>query len=453
MVVMGNLFTRMIGTLAVLLVVAGFVGGREVLARLDEGRKRIRYMVLSGIMGGLLGIYGNLTGVSLSGSVVSIRDVGPMIAGFTGGPLGGIIAGIIAGIHRLTLGGLTAEACVFATCLIGLVCGFLSQRYRERIVQPKWSFPIGVIMECMHLSLLLIMVKPFETAQSIVQQVAIPFIFTNAFGFTFLTFFMSSIQKQRELYAERSRIQSELKSAATIQRSLLPLITERFPGREEISIDASINAAKEVGGDFYDLFFTGKDKLAIVIADVAGKGIPAALFMVRAKQTIQTWVRDIPDLSDAVTAANESLCENNEMEMFVTAWIGIIDISSGELRFVNAGHNPPVLITENGAEFVRGKHGFVMAGMEGYRYKEQTICLEPGNVLYLYTDGVTEAENEEHELFGDDRLLQSLNDLRDKDVHSIMDKVRGDISRHVNGFDQFDDITMMCMKYEPKQDA
>ena len=190
-----------------------------------------------------------------------------------------------------------------------------------------------------------------------------------------------------------------------------------------------------------------------MVADVSGKGIPAALFMVRSKLTIQNCVRDIPDLAEAVTAANRSLCSNNEMEMFVTAWIGLLDIKSGRIRYVNAGHNDPVLITESGEAFLEDKHGIVLAGIEGFTYRERTVDMKPGDTLFQYTDGVTEAENKEHELFGDDRLLTTLDGVCGEEVDAIKTEVEKSIEAHVDGFDQFDDITMMCVRYMGGKDS
>ncbi|MDO4860569.1 MAG: SpoIIE family protein phosphatase [Bacillota bacterium] len=453
MEIMQDLFVKLIGTLAVLIAIAVLVEGNDVVSKLAEGTRSWRSILAVGIMGGVLGIYGNLAGINLHGAVVSIRDIGPMLAGFTGGPVGGLIAGVIAGAHRLFLGGITANACIIATCLIGLICGVLSQKFKKRIIRPGWSFLVGVAMECMHLGIVLLMVKPFETAWDIVRQIALPFVLINAVGFMALTFFISSIEKRKKQNAEKNRLQTELESAAGIQNSLLPPVNENFPGRKELCVSASVDTAKEVGGDFYDVFFTDKDTLAIVVADVSGKGIPAALFMVRSKLTIQNCVRDIPDLAEAVTAANRSLCSNNEMEMFVTAWIGLLDIKSGRIRYVNAGHNDPVLITESGEAFLEDKHGIVLAGIEGFTYRERTVDMKPGDTLFLYTDGVTEAENKEHELFGDDRLLASLDGVCGEDVDAIKEKVEKSIEAHVDGFDQFDDITMMCVRYMGGKDS
>lgn len=439
-------FTKMIGTLAVILVVAAFIGGSDLLRKFFHADRNWKYSLLAGLLGGVFGIYGNISGINLNGAVISVRDIGPMLAGFTGGPLGGIIAGIIAGAHRLLLGGITAHACIIATCCIGTICGLLSWKFHDRIVKPWWALLLGTVMEIFHLSLVLLMVKPFETALDIVKAIAIPFILVNAVGFTLMILIITYIDKQRKISLERARLQSELEVATVIQRSLLPPITDSFPGRAELEVSGSMEPAKEVGGDFYDLFFVDRDRIAFVIADVSGKGIPASLFMANSKTTIQNCIRDIPSLSEAIVTANNSLCNNNEAEMFVTAWIGVLEISTGKLTFVSAGHNPPVAIKADGAEFLKRRNGFVLGGMEGVKYREETYEMKKGDALFLYTDGITEAENKDHELYGDDRLNACLNDASGLSPAEVIDKVKGSVAEHVKGFSQFDDMTMLCFK-------
>ena len=302
-------------------------------------------------------------------------------------------------------------------------------------------------MEGMHLGIVMLMVKPASVAADICSKIAIPFILINATGFVLLVFLIRYIWHQKELAAEQGRLKAELNAATVIQRSLLPPINEKRPGRSEVVLNAFMEPAKEVGGDFYDFFFVDKDNLVLVIADVSGKGIPGAIFMANAKQTLQNCIRDIPDIAEAVSTANNALCENNEAEMFVTAWIGVIELKSGVVRFVNAGHNPPVLIRSGRADFVTAKGGVVLAAMEDMAYRENNLRLNVGDKLFLYTDGVTEAENSSHELYGDDRLLSCLAQAGDSSVDDIMNMVRTDTARHVGEHDQFDDMTMMCIEY------
>ncbi len=440
-------FTNMIGSVAVILVVAAVIGAKDLLSKFfGASRRRWVYSLLAGVLGGVLGVYGNLAGISLNGAVISVRDIGPMLAGFTGGPLGGLIAGAICGVHRYFMGGITATACVVATCCIGIICGTLSWKLHDKLIKPYWAFAVGAAMETFHLGLVLLMVKPFDTAFGIVKTIALPFILVNSVGFTLLISMITYIDKQKRIAFERNRLQSELEVATVIQHSLLPVLSDKYPGRPEIGVAASMDAAKEVGGDFYDVFFVDKDRIAFVIADVSGKGVPAALFMATSKTTIQNCVRDIPSLDEAMMTANNALCGNNEAEMFVTAWIGVLEISTGVLSFISAGHNPPVLIGENGAEFLKRKNCFVLAGMEGVRYREETAQLKKGDKLFLYTDGITEAHDRGNALYGEERLAGLLSGLYAADENEVIESVKKDVKLFANGREQFDDMTMLCFK-------
>ena len=443
---MGTVFVRLISSLSVFLVIAGFIGGSDLVSNIVTSKSSRLHAFLIGVAGGVFGVYGNLSGMDVNGAIVTIRDIGPMLSGFLAGPIAGIVAGLIAGIHRYTMGGITAEACVVATVLIGTLCGWLSRDLQGRIFTPIWAFTVGVLMEGTHLIIVMLMVKPQETAEEICRQIALPFIFINATGFMMLIFLIKYIWNQRNLAEERTRLRSELQAASVIQHSLLPTVTDRNPGCEELDLRASMKAAKEVGGDFYDFFFTDDTHLALVIADVSGKGIPAALFMANAKQTIQSYVRDYHDLSKAVYAANNSLCQNNDAEMFVTAWIGIINLDTGRLRYVNAGHNHPVLITDM-PSYIRDRSGVVLAAMEGMPYTESVLEMNIGDKILLYTDGITEAENSSHELFGEDRLLECLMKSSGDSVEETMRKVDRGVAGFVKEHDQFDDMTMMCIEY------
>lgn len=443
---MGTVFVRLISSLSVFLVIAGVIGGSDLLSNIATTKSQRVHAFMIGLAGGVFGIYGNLSGIDVNGAIVTIRDIGPMLAGFLAGPIAGITAGLVAGIHRYTMGGITAEACVVATGLIGIICGWLSRDLQGKIFTPIWAFTVGVLMEGTHLIIVMLMVKPQETAEEICRQIALPFVFINATGFMMLIFLIKYIWNQKNLAEERSRLRSELQAATVIQHSLLPTVTDRNPGCEELDLRASMTAAKEVGGDYYDFFFTDDKHLALVIADVSGKGIPAALFMANAKQTIQSYVRDYHDLAKAVFAANNSLCRNNEAEMFVTAWIGIINLDTGKLRYVNAGHNHPVLITDM-PSFVRTRSGVVLAAMEDMPYTENVIEMNRGDKILLYTDGITEAENSRHELFGEDRLLECLMHASGDSVEKTMDKVNQSVAGFVKENDQFDDMTMMCIEY------
>lgn len=445
---MSEMFSRMIGTLAIILLIAAFIGGSDVVSRFIKTEKKWKLSVVAGLIGGAFGVYGNISGFGFNGAVISVRDIGPMFAGFTGGPIGGLTAGLIAGLHRLSMGGITAPACVVATGTIGLVCGIIELKAYQYIKKPLFALLVSVIMEAFHLGVVLIMVKPFETALNIVTHIAIPFIAVNSLGFVLMITIMTYTKNQRLIYNERNRMQSELQVANVIQHSLLPLLNDEYPGCDDIEIGASMDAAKEVGGDFYDVFFVDSNHLAFVIGDVSGKGVPAALFMASSKITLQNCIRDIPELPKAVAAANNALCARNEAEMFLTLWVGVLDIKDGSLKFISAGHNPPVYFSGSHAEFLKSKTGFVLGGMEDMKYTESNIQLSEGDLVYIYTDGVTEAEDNDHNLFGDDRLLGCFENKNDSSPEEIIKDVKVSIENFIKGNSQFDDMTMLCFKWK-----
>ena len=244
-----------------------------------------------------------------------------------------------------------------------------------------------------------------------------------------------------------ARFDKDLEIAKQIQQSALPSVFPPYPNRKDFSIYASMNAAKEVGGDFYDFYLVDENHLAFVIADVSGKGIPGAMFMMTSKTLIKSFAESGLPVHEVLTNVNTQLCQNNEAGMFVTAWMGILDLQTGLIKFANAGHNPPLVKHKDGSyEFLKGKVNFVLAGMDMVKYKEQELQLQPGDEIYLYTDGVTEAHNSKNELFGEERLLESLNSTKGMTVESICKKVKDDVKSFVCEAEQFDDITMLCVR-------
>ena len=255
--------------------------------------------------------------------------------------------------------------------------------------------------------------------------------------------------------AEKERIGTELNVATHIQSSMLPCIFPAFPDRNELDIYATMTPAKEVGGDFYDFFMVDERHIAIVMADVSGKGVPAALFMVIGKTLIKDHTQPGRDLGEVFTEVNHILCESNDNGMFITAFEGVLDLVTGEFRYVNAGHEKPFIYHESeGYEAYKVRSGFVLAGMENIRYKEQIIQLHIGDKVFLYTDGVTEAMNKEHQLYGMDRLHHILNQqCQTCSPEKILELVKADIDAFVGDNDQFDDITMLCLEYTKKMEG
>lgn len=244
------------------------------------------------------------------------------------------------------------------------------------------------------------------------------------------------------------RMEAELEVARNIQASALPGDGSVFGDRKEFEIYGMMTPAKEVGGDFYDFYLTEQTRVNFMIADVSGKGIPAAMFMMTAKTELNNLTLAGNTIERSFTLSNNVLCEHNDAGMFVTAWQGQLNLETGSFHYVNAGHNPPLLCRKDGTfEYLKGKHCFVLAGMEGMQYHSQKLVLAPGDVIFLYTDGVTEATDSNNRLYGEQRLLDVLNSVRELPVKDMCARVKQDVDSFVGNEPQFDDITMVAMRY------
>lgn len=256
------------------------------------------------------------------------------------------------------------------------------------------------------------------------------------------------IENLTAVTAEKERIGAELDVATHIQKSMLPCIFPAFPERKEFDVYATMNPAKEVGGDFYDFFMVDDTHLAVVMADVSGKGVPAALFMVIGKTLIKDHTQPGKSLGEVFTDVNNMLCDSNSEGLFITAFEGVLDLVTGEFRYVNAGHEPPYLCKQGeGFEAYKIRAGFVLAGMEDLRYREGSLQLSPGDRIFLYTDGVTEATDGANQLYGSERLHRVLNANLDADPETLLPAVKADVDQFVGDAPQFDDITMLCLAY------
>ena len=257
------------------------------------------------------------------------------------------------------------------------------------------------------------------------------------------------IEDITRITAEKERIGTELALASKIQMSMIPHVFPPFPTRPEFSLYASVDPAREVGGDFYDFFLIDDDHLCLVIADVSGKGVPGALFMMVSKIILQSCAMLGRSAAEILTKTNEALCSKNQAEMFVTVWLGILEISTGRLTAANAGHEYPVFRLDGGDfELYKDKHGFVLGGMDGVRYREYELFLKPGDKLFVYTDGVPEASDPDNRMFGIERMLAALNEEPDAEPEQLLGKVRHAVDGFVRGAEQFDDLTMLCMEYK-----
>ena len=256
------------------------------------------------------------------------------------------------------------------------------------------------------------------------------------------------VRNLTRITAEKERISTELSLATDIQAAMLPHIYPPFPDRKEIDLFASMYPAREVGGDFYDYYLVDDDHLCICIADVSGKGIPAALFMMASKIILQSCAMLGRSPGEILTKTNEAICSNNEAGMFVTVWIGILELSTGRLTASSAGHEYPVIRRPGGKfELFKDRHGLVIGAMEGITYKEYELVMEPGSKIFIYTDGVPEAADDDNRMFGNERMLQALNTDPAAPPRQVLGNVKKAVDEFVSDAEQFDDLTMLCLEY------
>ena len=256
------------------------------------------------------------------------------------------------------------------------------------------------------------------------------------------------IDQIKRVTAEKERIGAELDMASKIQGSQLPSLFPPFPDRKEFSLYASMTPAKEVGGDFYDFFMIDDDHMAFVMADVSGKGVPAALLMMVSRVLIKSSMQNGKDPAETLKSVNNQLCEGNEEDFFVTVWLALLEISTGKGLAANAGHEHPVLRRADGSyELQIYKHSMPVGVMKNLPYKQHEFRMQPGDSFFVYTDGVVEATNRDKALYGAERMLSALNQNPDALPEQVLANVAQDIESFVDGAEQFDDITMLCFRY------
>ena len=260
---------------------------------------------------------------------------------------------------------------------------------------------------------------------------------------------VTNTENLARMTAERERTATKLELAAEIQADALPNIFPAFPDHKEFDIFASMTPAKEVGGDFYDFFLIDETHLGIVIADVSDKDVPAALFMMSAKTLIRSYAKTETSPAKVMQAVNDHICENNRHLMFVTVWFGILDLATGTIRTVNAGHENPALMPAGGRfNLLRDQHSIIVGLRKGVRYQELEINLTPGAKIFLYTDGIPDAHNAADEVFGEERIAAVLNEVREKSPEELLQHMKKAVDAFVQDAEQFDDLTMLCLEYK-----
>ncbi len=404
------------------------------------------------ILFGALSIFGTYGGVKLpSDAIANIRDLGPMIAGITCGPLIGLGAGLIGGIHRYFMGGFVAVPCALSTIIAGLLGGAIYRFKRGEFVAVWQAILFAIFMESLHMGLTLLIARPYEEALGTVKEVILPMNVANALGMAIFAFIVRNLITERRTAVEREsfrreleRTEYEMETARGIQQSFLPESPPRIEGFELAVLNLP---ARQVGGDFYDFIPVSENEWGIIIADVSGKGVPAALFMALSRTLVRVNVADNITASQAMQKANRMISQEAKMGMFVTLFYAVLDSEKRRLKYVNAGHNPPFVVKKSSGEVILLRaSGIAMGVMDDVSLEEREIKLDSDDIVVFYTDGITEAIDRGNEQFGEARLIETINQNADLPVKDLIDRVKDDVFAFAQGQPQYDDFTLVILK-------
>jgi len=424
-----------------------------------EHRPTLASQVLLVVIFGVLSIYGLSTGVSYSGANANIRDLGPIIAGLTCGPYVGLGAGLIGAAYRLSMGGSNVVAAAAGPLIAGVAAGLVYLYHKREIISTKSAIIFTIVIESF-VAALAIIIRIIGGNTSglvpIILNVAIPMILLTTVAVAIFSLIVHNLinekktQRDKEnLEHEIARKDAELAIAAEIQQSFLPGVIPQIDGFE---IAGTNIPAKEVGGDFFDVvplevIPLNRKRMGIMIADVSGKGVPAALFMALSRIVIRVSATMFPKVSEAISFANPVISQDSKTGMFVTVFYGVLDNETHLFSYVNAGHNPPFLF-RGGSDKPEELEatGIAMGAMEDASYGQGEVSLRSGDLLVMYTDGVTEAVNDKGEMFEIPRLTEVIVQNRDRPATEIVHAIIDAVNAFSQEQPQYDDITLMVVR-------
>lgn len=441
----------LIEKICVIVVAAYLITRTESFTELLDGRLTAKNQAAMALIFGGLSVFGTVSGVEVAGVVANVRDLGPVIGGLVGGPVVGLGAGLIGGGYRLLQGGFTGPACSLATVLVGSLAGLVYLMNGRRFVGVRGAVILTALFEALHMLTVLLLAEPRPEAAIVVRATAVPMIASNAVGAFIFALMTTNLIRERETAKERDEYllelekkRLELEIAREIQESFLP---ETVPVLRGFEVAAISRPAEEVGGDFYDFVPAPGGRMGIAIADVSGKGVPAALFMVLSRAMVRASASGEPTAEEVARRANELISADAKSGMFVTLFYALLDEEARTLRYVNAGHNPPILLRGGTGEVTLLRtRGIAMGVLVEAVMEEGEVELSEGDVVVFYTDGVTEATDGEGAQFGIDRLLGTVKRKSHLPAAALVEEIAGEVLAFAGAAPQFDDITLVVLK-------
>ena len=442
--------------ICVIMIFAYLFSRSRYFTEVFEHRATIRTKIILVIFFGLISVYGSISKIGLYGAVLNVHDLGPIIAGFVCGPFVGLGAGLIGGAFRFTQGGPYMYAATLATILAGVLGGLVYLAYKKKFISTTnavlYTFLIEILVSIMQI----VMATPAAEVVNVAVFVALPMIIIVSVAVFIFSKIIHNVLDEHRMKAEKEKLESEmarkdaeLQIAAEIQKNFLP---ETLPRTEGFDIAAKSLMAKEVGGDFFDvmpleIIPMSTSRTGIMIADVSGKGVPAALFMALSRIVVRVTAMWFNKPQEVISFANPIIASNSKTGMFVTLFYGVIDKETLTLTYVNAGHNPPIVLRKETGEIEElALTGVAIGAMEDAEYTQESIPLAKGDVVVLYTDGITEAVNDKEEMFDVPRLIETIRKNGNSSSQEIVNEIISAVFSFSGSEPQYDDITLMVVK-------
>jgi sigma-B regulation protein RsbU (phosphoserine phosphatase) len=447
-----NLVIELVKSMAVVIVVAYLFTRTRTYHQVMDRRLAWKGRVLLIVIFGAFSVWGTLAGVEILGGIANTRDMGAALGGLLGGPIVGLGAGLIGAAHRLALGGFVAVPSALGAVVAGLSGGVVYLLFKRRVA-PVWAaMVLALFTETCLMGLNLLMARPFDQVVALLRQVMPAMYIVNAIGMGLFVYIVHNEERERLTAAQKERMESELNVAREIQRGIVPSIFPPFPERAEFDLHASLESAREVGGDLYDFFLVDEDHLCLAIGDVSGKGVPASLFMAVTITLLRAVGHRVDEPDEVLARLNAALCRGNESAMFVTLFFGICDVRTGVLEYACGGHPAPYAVRADGrVEELPRAHGVGLGVSERARYERQVVTLEPGDAILLYTDGVTEAMAYEGGMFGPERIEEVLARGGGRlGADRLLQDVRDAVWDFAAGAEQYDDLTLLSFRRAPE---
>ena len=446
-----DLVIELVKSMAVVIVVAYLFTRTKAYQQVIDRKLAWRGRLLLIVIFGAFSVWGTLAGVEILGGIANTRDLGAALGGLIGGPLVGLCAGLIGAAQRLSMGGFVAVPSALGAVVAGLAGGGVFLLFKRRVA-PVWAaMLLAIFTESCLMGINLLMARPFDQVVALLRQVMPAMYIVNAIGMGLFVYIVHNEERERLTSAQKERMEGELSVAREIQKGIVPAIFPPFPEREEFDLHASLESAHEVGGDLYDFFLLDDDHLCLAIGDVAGKGVPASLFMAVTITLLRAVGHRVDAPGEVLTRVNAPLCRDNESAMFVTLFFAIYDVRTGVLAYSCGGHPPPYAVRADGGvdELPRTK-GVGLGVSAKAVFATETATLRPGDAILLFTDGVTEAMDPAGDMFGSERLEEVLARGEGRlSADQLLKDVRASVWAFAAGAEQYDDLTMLAIRRSP----